>query len=371
MQRTRFSSFFFGYVQTFNKWWHMDWEKSVVSESLSILEAMKVINRHSTHGVVVVSPTYSLLGTVTDGDIRRAVLNGLSMEEPVSKIMNPKPSFLLQEASAQIALDLMKEKDINLLPVVDAEHKVVGIETLSSLLKPNDIDSWVVLMAGGEGQRLRPLTKECPKPLLKVGGKPLLETILLNFKEHGFKNFYLAINYKGEMLRDYFGDGSRWDIQIRYLEESKPLGTAGALGLLPEAPKQPVIVMNGDLLTKVNFKHLLDFHRKQGAAATMCIREYAVSVPYGVLNLEGSQIQNIDEKPVHKFFVNAGIYVLEPDLVKYLPVNEEVDMPHLFESLIRANRPTAAFPICEYWLDIGRKDDFARANGDFPKVFET
>lgn len=348
----------------------LKWRESLVTRAASILEAMQVIDQVSTHGVVIVDEDNRLLGTVTDGDIRRAVLRGVSINDSVSSIMNKNPIFITKGPTLNSALSLMKEKQINLVPIVDDDKRIVGMEHLNDLLKPDEIDNWVVLMAGGEGQRLRPLTEECPKPLLKVGDKPLLETIIANFRDQGFKQFYVSVNYKAEMVTDYFGDGSRFGVQIQYLHETKPLGTAGALSLIPQVPNKPIIVMNGDLLTKVNFKHLLDFHRKQHAIATMCIREYAVSVPYGVVNLDASYIKSISEKPVHKFFVNAGIYVLEPSLMSVLPNNELMDMPVLFEKLLAAKETTAAFPICEYWLDIGQKEDFVRANGDFFKVFE-
>jgi NDP-sugar pyrophosphorylase family protein len=220
-------------------------------------------------------------------------------------------------------------------------------------------------MAGGMGQRLRPLTEDCPKPLLSVGGRPLLETILLQFREHGFQRFFISVNYRADMVEGHFGDGDALGVTVNYLREDAPLGTAGALGALPDAPREPVFVMNGDVLTRVDFSGMLSFHREHKAAATMAVRGFEMQVPYGVVNVEDQRITAIEEKPVHRFFVNAGIYVLEPDVVAAIPKGEHLDMPALFTRLHAQGRTTAAFPVHEYWMDIGRKQDFDQANTDY------
>jgi NDP-sugar pyrophosphorylase family protein len=225
-------------------------------------------------------------------------------------------------------------------------------------------------MAGGLGNRLRPLTEDVPKPLLKVGRKPLLETILETFRSHEFRNFYISVNYKAEMIKAHFGDGEKWKCTIRYLEENDRLGTAGALGLIPETPTQPLLIMNGDVLTNVDFSSLLSFHGEHQAKATMCVREFDFQVPYGVVNIDEHRITGIVEKPVHSFFVNAGIYVIDPELLSFVPKSGSFDMPDLFASALDKGMPTAAFPIREYWTDIGRIDDFHRANGDYASIFE-
>jgi NDP-sugar pyrophosphorylase family protein len=224
-------------------------------------------------------------------------------------------------------------------------------------------------MAGGLGSRLGTLTADRPKPMLPLGNKPILETILQNFLDFGFRNFYVSVNYKAEMIQSYFGDGSKWGANIRYLKEAEALGTAGAVGLLPEPPQKPMIVMNGDVLTKINFLQLLDFHAEHEAHATMAVREYDFQVPYGVVKVEQEAIHSIDEKPIQKFFVNGGIYVLEPSVQKMIPRGERLDMPELFRTLHQAGKKTVAFPIREYWLDIGRIDDFERAKGEFSGTF--
>jgi NDP-sugar pyrophosphorylase family protein len=224
-------------------------------------------------------------------------------------------------------------------------------------------------MAGGLGKRLRPLTDEMPKPLLSVGNKPLLQNILESFVHQHFSHFFISVNYKADSIKNYFGDGSQWGIDIRYLEEDKRLGTAGALRLIAERPNAPVIVMNGDLLTRVNFRDLLNYHVERGSSATMCVCEYDVEVPFGVVEINGYQIEKIIEKPIHRFFVNAGIYVIDPDLFDMIPIDTYLDMTSFFDKMIDAGKKTAVFPIHEYWLDVGRVADLDRADFEFEKNF--
>ncbi len=345
------------------------WQKARIVPDRSIRETIQTIDEGAIRIALVVDSENHLLGTVTDGDIRRGILRGVALEEPVTRVMNPQPTTARADESRDVILERMKQTRLHQIPVVDGQGCLVTVEILDELLQTRQRDNWVMLMAGGLGSRLRPLTDECPKPLLKVGSKPLLEIILENFLEYGFRKFYISVNYKAEMVKEHFGDGSRWGIEIRYIHEDQRLGTAGALSLLPERPALPLIVMNGDLLTKVNFQHLLDFHAEHRARATMCVREYDFQVPYGVVRIDHHRVLGIDEKPVQRFFVNAGIYVLEPEVLDLIPSATYFDMPELFTRLIGQNHETAVFPIREYWLDIGHMEDFARANGDFPEVF--
>jgi NDP-sugar pyrophosphorylase family protein len=220
-------------------------------------------------------------------------------------------------------------------------------------------------MAGGLGERLRPLTDSCPKPMLHVGGKPILENILESFIDQGFCNFFISVNYMAEAIIDYFGDGSCWGVSINYLREDKRLGTAGALSLLPSTPEEPFFVMNGDLLTKIRFDSMLQFHKEHKAAATMAVREYDFQVPYGVVKMNGAQIQSIDEKPIHKFFVSAGIYLLAPEVMAHVPNGQHLDMPNLFEQTSSAGGVATAFPLREYWIDIGRLEEFEKAQNEW------
>lgn len=347
-----------------------DWKKVLVTPKTSILEVIKIIDDSSAGIALVVDAEDHLLGTITDGDIRRAILRGEQLTEPAGSIMNEQPTVARVNDEQEVILTSMKQRDLKQIPILNDDGCVVYMETLSEMIKLTKRENWVVLMAGGLGKRLYPLTNDCPKPLLKVGDKPILETIIQNFIDYGFSRFYISVNYKAEMIEDYFGDGSQWGVEIRYLREKEQLGTAGALSLLPEVPTNPLVIMNGDLLTKVNFAHLLDFHKEYQADATMCVRDYKFQVPYGVVQLDKHRLTGIVEKPVQQFFVSAGVYVLEPEVLHIIPQNKYFDMPTLFDNLISTNKETAVFPVREYWLDIGRMGDFEKANGEFAEVFK-
>lgn len=345
------------------------WRGVLIAPEVTILKAIELIDASRLQIALVVGGAGELLGTVTDGDVRRAILRGVALDLPVKGIMFQKPTVAGAQESRESIIALMKSKKLRQIPLVDQKGCVIGLDVWDELVDTPERDNIVVLMAGGLGSRLGELTKECPKPLLRVGNKPVLETILENCREHGFRRFYISVNYRADMVKEYFGDGSRWEIDIRYLEENKRLGTGGALGLLPELPVLPLVVMNGDVLTKINFKHLMDFHEAHKFIATMCVREFEFQVPYGVVQVENHLLKGIQEKPVHRFFVNAGIYVLNPEAVSMVPRDEYFDMPTLFDGLLQQQHGTAAFPIREYWLDIGRTDDFERANGEYSGVF--
>ncbi len=337
----------------------------------TIHEALKAINEGVGNIALVVDGDQKLLGTVTDGDVRRGLLSGIDMQSPVSMIMKVDPVKAKPDHDRQFILSIMKQNLLRQIPVVDAAGRLLRLEVLDELEGFAFRENTVLLMAGGLGSRLKPLTNECPKPMLKVGGKPILETIILNFIESGFKKFIISLNYKANMIREYFSEGHKWGVSIQYIEEDERLGTAGSLRLLPEIQNShPVIVMNGDVLTKVNLGHVLDFHTFHNSKATMGVREYNFQVPYGVLKLDQHRIIKIEEKPVHNFFVNAGVYVLDQDTLACLPAEERIEMPDLFEHFIKTGHSTAAFPICEYWLDIGQPDNLKQAHGDFKDVFE-
>lgn len=345
------------------------WKEITVTPETSIRDTLRVIDAGSLQIALVTDGSGRLVGTVTDGDVRRGILRNLSVDAPVQNIMNASPTAAAAADSAEEILATMKLKQLRQIPLVDSEGRLVGIEVLEDLLHANDRPNWVVLMAGGFGTRLRPLTDDCPKPLLKVGNKPLLQTILENFIQYGFRKFFISVNYKADMVRAHFADGANWGVEIEYLQESERLGTAGALSLLKEKPEHPIFVMNGDVLTKVNFQHLLDFHTEHASEATMCVREYEFQVPYGVVTVGNHDILRIEEKPVQRFFVNAGIYVLNPSAMHFIPNGQLLDMTTLLQRVVDANMRTAVFPIREYWLDIGQPDDFKRAIGDYPEQF--
>lgn len=348
---------------------HGAWKKTLIPPSATIREAIAAIDVGAIQIALVIDPEGRLQGTVTDGDVRRALLDGHTLDSRVCDIMNTLPTVARSSEDPQTILALMRLKQLHQIPIVDELGRVIDVELLDELLMGKERENPVLIMAGGLGSRLAPLTDTCPKPMLRVGGKPLLETILANFIEHGFRKFYFSVNYMAEVVMDYFGDGSRWGVSITYLHEKERLGTAGAMSLIPDILTHPLIVMNGDLLTKVNFRHLLELHEEQRANATMCVREYNFQVPYGVVRIENGRLIGIDEKPVQKFFISAGIYVLNPEVLEELPKGTFLNMPNFFESLIANHYNTSVFPIREYWLDIGQMEDFKRANGEFAEVF--
>ena len=346
-----------------------NWKDILVAPDTTILKAIEVIDAGAKQIALVVDRKNRLLGTVTDGDIRRGILRGISLQAQVRDVMFKEPNTARLHDSRENIIAKMKSLQARRIPILDTDGCVVGMELWEELIDVALRDNTVVIMAGGLGTRLGELTKDCPKPLLKVGDKPLLETIVENCKEYGFHRFYLSVNYKAEMIESYFGDGSRWGVEISYIQENKRLGTAGALGLLPTKLESPLLVMNGDILTKVNLHQLLDFHVVHQATATMCVREYDFQVPFGVVKMDQHRLIGIDEKPVHSFFVNAGIYALSPEVLRLIQPNSYLDMPSLFERVLLENLAAAAFPVREYWLDIGRVSDYERANGDYLEVF--
>lgn len=338
-----------------------NWKEIVVVPTAPLREALGVIDAGALRLALVVDEGDVLLGTLSDGDVRRALIHGLSLDEPVSQAMNRHPRTVHASADREEVFAIMDQYDLLVIPVVDDGGRLAGLFSHKELLHSVRKDNWVFLMAGGYGTRLRPLTDQCPKPMLKIGGKPLLEVILENYLAAGFHKFYISVHYMAEAIKGHFGDGSRWNATIRYVEEENPLGTAGSLGLLPTVEDRPLLMMNGDVLTKVDIGQLLRFHEENGSDLTMCVREYDFTVPYGVVETSGRHVTAITEKPVHRFFVNAGIYILSPQVVAEVGKKTKLDMTDLAERLVGEGRDVSVFPIHEYWLDIGRPDDFVRA----------
>ena len=342
-----------------------NWKEILIQKDATIHEAIKKIDSASLQIVLVVDDELRLLGTVTDGDIRRGILKGLPYEEPVVKVMNSSPITTIQNVSKEETLKLMQGQQVTRIPILDGKGQVVGIEILGELLKPKSKENIVVLMAGGMGTRLKPLTNHCPKPMLEVKGKPILEIILNNFIDYGFKKFHISVNYKAEVIENYFGDGSKWGVEICYIREEQKMGTVGSLSLLSEKPKESLIVMNGDLLTNINLEQLLDFHAKSKSSATLCVRDYVFQIPFGAVEIKDHKILEIKEKPEQHFFVNAGIYVFEPNLLGLIPKGVYYDMDVLVQKIIETEGGCSAFPVREYWLDIGHVDDYNKGNREF------
>jgi dTDP-glucose pyrophosphorylase len=345
------------------------WEESLVGPDTPLRDALATIDRTGTQLALVVDANRKLLGTLSDGDLRRALLRGLALTDPVSRAMYNNPTCAKSGEPHYAMIATMRRLGLHQLPVVDANGVVVGLEIVHEYLTPPARENRVVIMAGGLGSRLEELTRETPKPMLPVGSRPLLETIVRGFAEQGFRHFYFAVNYKAEQIENHFRDGRALDVSIEYLRERERMGTAGALSLIPEAPREPMIVMNADLLTKEDFAQMIERHIEAEAVATMAVRDYEMQVPFGVVRERDGAIERIEEKPIQRFVVAAGIYVLSPAALQLVPKETFFDMPTLFERLVQQGMRTRCHHIDGYWLDIGRMSDYERANVEFGKVF--
>ena len=334
-----------------------DATKILISPEISVREAIAVINSGGMQIALVVDDSHHLLGTVTDGDIRRALLKGLTLEHPVEQVFNREPFVVHANISQETVSQLMNLNRLRQIPVVDSEHRLVGIQLWKEFTGRQQRDNPMVIMAGGKGLRLRPHTEYCPKPMLPVAGKPILEHIIERGRNDGFGHFIVAIQHLGHIIEKYFGDGSRLGVKIDYLHETEPLGTAGALSLLPP-PDSPILVTNGDVLTNIHYSDILDFHLNNSAMATMAVRQYEWQHPLGVVQADGIDLVGFEEKPVYRTQVNAGIYVLDPASLELLPKSERFDMPALFVKLKEAGLRTLVFPMHEVWLDVGKPEDY-------------
>ncbi len=338
-----------------------DLDNFCVSEKADIRNALLALDRCNLGIILVVNSNKRLIGTLTDGDIRRALLEGKELNFNVASIMNKNFYFINEEDDLIEAQENLIQKGLRHLPVLDEKGLIIKLLISKSISNKKKLPNSVVIMAGGLGNRLRPHTKNCPKPMLEVNGKPILEIVIENCIKNGFKEFFLSVNYLKEIIYKYFKDGSKWGINIHYLEENEPLGTAGSLSLLPKNLKHQILVMNGDVLTKFNLQKLLEFHNHHNAFATLSVREYLMKVPFGVVETDGVDVKGMTEKPSYKKNVNAGVYVLDISVLKFLNKNERLDMPELLDRLIANNNKVIACPIHEYWLDIGRPETLEEA----------
>ncbi len=348
----------------------VDLERFLVNPDHSIRETMACIDRNVKGIALIVDEDRSLIGTVTDGDIRRAILAGLNLDAPVSRLLNrkadspyTKPVTAPWGTDKSALLQLMQKYAVRQIPLLDDEGRVVDLATTDDLLPQEFLPLQAVVMAGGFGTRLHPLTEDLPKPMLPVGDRPLLELIVEHLRDAGIRHVNIATHYKPEKITQHFGDGQEFGVELNYVDEEKPLGTAGALSLL-ETPQEPLLVVNGDILTQVDFRAMLTYHCEHKADLTVAVRQYDLQVPYGVLECDGPQVRQLHEKPTYKFFVNAGIYLLQPTVHHYIPNNQRFDMTDLIETLIAAGLSVVGFPIVEYWLDIGQHTDYQQAQED-------
>jgi dTDP-glucose pyrophosphorylase len=345
------------------------WERALIGPEATLRDALAAIDAARCQIALVVDTQRRLLGTLSDGDARRALLRGLGLSDRATLAMHGSPTYARVGDDRHSILSTMRRLGLHQVPLLDADGVVVGLQTVDDYLAAPPRDNWVVIMAGGLGTRLRELTDATPKPMLRIGSRPLLETIVRSFGEQGFRQFWLAVNYKADQIEAHFGDGSAMKVEIRYLREQERMGTAGALSLLPEMPQQPLIVTNGDLLTKEDYGRMVDLHDQSGADATMAVRDYQMQVPFGVVHARHGRIDSIDEKPIQRFVVSAGMYVLSQPALKLVPPNQYFDMPSLFKAMVTRGMHTRCHNVDGYWLDIGRMPDYLRANVDFPEVF--
>lgn len=338
------------------------WRQVILPIDSTIQQAIRNLNESSMKIVVVVNARGELEGTISDGDIRRGLLKGLDFNSPIESIIHRNALVVPPALGRETVMQLMRVNKIQQIPVVDEHQQVVGLHLWDELSTPPVRSNLMVIMAGGKGIRLRPFTENCPKPLVLVAGKPMLEHIIERGKLEGFRHFVLAIHYLGHMIEDYFGNGERLGVRIDYLREQSPLGTAGALGLLKPRPDAPFVVTNGDVLTDIRYGELLDFHMRQNASATMAVRLHEWQHPFGVVQTKGVEIVGFEEKPIARTHINAGVYVLEADALTVLEEGAPCDMPTLFERLQAKMKRTVAYPMHEPWLDVGRPDDLSLAN---------
>ena len=338
------------------------WRDSIVKINTPIKVAIEQLNRVGIKIALVLDDSYRLLGTISDGDFRRGMLNGLSLEDTVEKIMNKNPRTVNEETSRSEILKLMNDTKILQIPVVDKENFLIGLHLWDDFSVQAKYSNIMVIMAGGRGSRLHPQTENRPKPMLLVAGVPILEHIIKRARSQGFNHFIIAINYLGQVIEDYFKDGQKFGVKIEYLHEDAPLGTAGALSLLSDKPERAFIVTNGDVITDINYSDFLEYHTVQNAAATVAVHTHEFQIPYGVVQINGLEVESYEEKPIVSSFINAGVYALDPDILDFITEPKFRDMPEILNISRDLKKKVIVYPLHESWIDIGRPIDLEIAN---------
>ncbi len=334
-----------------------------------IKRAAEIIETYSPRVALVVDADGRLLGTITDGDIRRGLLRGINADAPASEVMNIHPQVVRVTESRGQILPRMQTLRIRHMPVVNDQNRVIRLEVLPFFSSATRRTNPVVVMAGGEGRRLRPLTETVPKPMLPVGGRPILETIVYRLASQGFTSLYFSVNHCSGVIKQHFGNGANFGVDVTYLEEDRALGTAGSLHLMPQKPDRSFLVLNGDVLTTLDYSELLNFHQDSEATLTICAQTYQVAVPFGVLEIDDERVVALREKPLYDYFIASGIYALRPSALDLFEPGERFDMPDLVRRILETGGKVAAFPLREYWVDVGRMEDLSRARDEFSRVF--
>jgi len=338
------------------------WKEAIVKQDTPIKVAIEQLNKVGIKIVMVLDENLRLVGTVSDGDFRRGILNGLSLVDTVEKIMNKNPRTVSERTNKSDILDLMIDTKIFQIPIVDKNNFLIGLHLWDNISVQAKHSNVMVIMAGGKGSRLHPQTKNRPKPMLLVAGIPILEHIIKRAKSQGFNHFIIAVNYLGQIIEDYFKDGQKFDVKIEYLHEDTPLGTAGALSLLSDKPNRAFIVTNGDVITDINYSDFLQYHTLNNAAATIAVHTHEFQIPYGVLQINGLEVESYEEKPIVSSLINAGVYVLEPDVLDLISETKFRDMPEVLEISRNLRKKVIVYPLHESWIDIGRPIDLETAN---------
>lgn len=353
----------FSYFEKFYKMAsnHQLWRRAILPFNSTVHEAIINLEHTEMKIVLFVDENGLFRGTVCDGDIRRGLIKGISITDNVSLVINLEPVTVTPITDPKIVKTLMLDKQVRQIPIIDEKRCVVGLHLWDDLNLQFQAPNSMVIMAGGLGKRLLPHTKDCPKPMLPVKGRPMLEHILSRAKNEGFSKFFLSVNYLGHIIKDYFGNGDRFGVEIQYLSETKPLGTVGALSLISSVPSEPFIVTNCDVVSDISYRKMLEFHQNNAATATMAVRVHEWESPFGVVQTDGFKLIGFEEKPIYRNYINAGIYVLNPTALSLLN-GDPCDMPELFERLRLQNEPTVVYPMHEDWLDVGRPDDLRLAN---------
>lgn len=344
-------------------------ERVLLNTESSLLDTLRAIDDSALEIALIVDAGRRLLGTVTDGDIRRGLLRGTPLDAPIRLLMNQKPVTAAVSTPDDELLYIMSQRSIKHLPLIDTKYRVMGLKRLQELIAKRPRPNWAVIMAGGRGKRLGTLTDSVPKPLLPVGDQPLLGTIVRQIQRHGINKIFVTVHYKSEMVISYLRSLAADGLDLEILEERESLGTAGGLRLLPERPRHPLLLMNGDLLTSVNLGNLIDYHTASGRRLTVCTREFNFQIPYGVLTMKGAALADIEEKPAQKLVINAGIYVLDPEVLRALDNGGPIDMPEIIKNTLPDSSGVGCFPLSEFWLDIGNPSEYQRAQAEYAARF--
>lgn len=340
----------------------MNWQKSILKINSTLQEAIENLNKSSSKIILIVDQNDKFKGTVTDGDIRRALLKNLNLKNSINDVINYNPLTVEKNLDIKLVKELMEKNKIQQIPIINKKNEILGLHLWDELSNPILRDNYMIIMAGGKGTRLLPYSQNISKTMLNVGGKPILHRIIDKAKKDGFRNFIISVNHLSETIESYFKDGTKFDVNITYIKEEESLGTAGALSLIKNIPNNDFIVTNGDVLVDLKYSEILEFHKKNNCCATMAVKPHEIQNPFGVVKMSGIDITNIEEKPIYQSYINAGVYALSPKSLKYLEKNVFCNMTTLFEKIKNSMERISGFPILEYWIDIGIPEDLNKAN---------